>query len=102
MYGFADMHTPLKTAAIACFLVAAFAAAVAAHSKGKCVDNVVDSCNATYPTNYAARIACVNNGIDQCNTHSHGGGGGRKPGADSFTSSSKPEQSRTKRFRLSQ
>ena len=46
-----------------------------AHSTGACVNAVVDSCNAQYPNNYQARLACTNSGITQCNGHSHGGGG---------------------------
>ncbi|MGD9785869.1 MAG: hypothetical protein AB7E80_09125 [Hyphomicrobiaceae bacterium] len=87
-------------------LAAAFAALAVpqsahAHSKGACVDAVVESCNATYPNNYQARIACTNNGITQCNSHTHSGGGRPKPGADSFSSSSGGGiGARTRTFRL--
>lgn len=47
-----------------------------AHSVGACTDHIVNACNAQWPNNYDARIACVNSGLDACETHTHGGGGG--------------------------
>ncbi len=51
------------------------AAPASAHPVGDCVNMVVDSCNAQWPDNYPARIACVNSGITACEAHKHGGGG---------------------------
>jgi len=93
------LRKSMKIAAIAAPLIAGFAALAAAHSTGSCVDNVVDSCNAAHPNNYNARIACTNNGITACNSHSHGGGSGVKPGATDFTTESGPKQSRIRRIR---
>lgn len=70
-----------------------------AHSVGACVDSVVTSCNAQFPANYEARIACANSGITQCEGHGHGGGGRPKPGADSFSSSGGGERA-IKRLRF--
>lgn len=56
-----------------------------AHSVGDCVDHVVSVCNAQYPNNYQARIACTDAGITACETHGHGGGGGIEPGSNDFS-----------------
>ncbi len=71
-----------------------------AHSQGQCANAVVASCNATYPDNYQARLACVNSGLDACQGHSHGGGGGRKSASDNLTSSGGSPAARTTRFKF--
>ncbi len=51
------------------------AAPALAHSVGACANAIVESCNAQWPDNYPARIACVNSGLNFCETHKHSGGG---------------------------
>ncbi len=50
------------------------AAPALAHSVGACANAIVESCNAQWPDNYPARIACVNSGLNFCETHKHPGG----------------------------
>ncbi|PPD30003.1 MAG: hypothetical protein CTY20_04415 [Hyphomicrobium sp.] len=71
-----------------------------AHSQGQCANNVVASCNAAHPNNYQARIACVNSGLDACQGHAHGGGGGHKSASDNLTSSGGSPAARATRFKL--
>ena len=73
---------------------------VFAHSKGACVDNVVEGCNAQHPNNYKARLACVNSGITQCNGHSHGGGNGVDSASEDLTSGGNDNEVRLQNRRI--
>lgn len=73
---------------------------VFAHSKGACVDNVVEGCNAQHPNNYKARLACVNSGITQCNSHSHGGGNGVDSASEDLTSGGNDNETRFQNRRI--
>lgn len=71
-----------------------------AHSRGQCANSVVDACNSAFANNYDGRIACVNNGLDACDTHSHGGGGGKKSASDNLTSGGTADAAGARRTRL--
>lgn len=71
-----------------------------AHAQGQCANNVVASCNAAYPNNDQAPIACVNSGVDACEGHAHGGGGGHRSTSFNLTSSGGSPAARAIRFKL--
>lgn len=81
-------------------VIHATATSANAHSQGQCANSVVSSCNAAFPNNYDGRIACVNNGLDACQGHSHGGGGGKKSASDNLTSSGASPAARVTRLKL--
>ncbi len=93
--------TVVFTALSVLFISSAFSLTAFAHSKGACVNNVVDACNAAHPSNYNARIACTNNGITACNSHSHGGGNGVDSASNDYSAgTSGPDAAtRIKRFK---
>ncbi len=71
-----------------------------AHAQGQFANNVVVSGNAAYPNNNQARIACANSGVDACEGHTHGGGGGHRSTSFNLTSSGGSPAARVTRFKL--
>ena len=64
-----DRRTP-TTLMLAAMVSAMTLSANNAHAltQGQCADAVVRACNKAFPNNYNGRIACVNNGLDTCDT----------------------------------